>query len=227
MRMKSQARDRKHANVDGNGIAPRAREAIAATDHHLLGDEVLRRNAPETLFSNLSLNVEFLDVRIEGDDARSASPSLASATPYASRVATSSPSLYAGGATGFRRIHAARPRGRFGMSVVRIHARRRGNELLLELRERAIVLRLLERPAVASRPLPSTNETPLPLIVAPDHRRLPFVRLASASAVEDGGNVMTVDDDGVPSEGAPSAGDLSHVRAPTSSAALAEAIDVR
>ena len=30
MRMKSYARDRKHANVDGNGIAPRAERPIAA-----------------------------------------------------------------------------------------------------------------------------------------------------------------------------------------------------
>ena len=69
MRMKSAARVRKHAKVDGNGIAPRAGEPHRRADHHLLGDEVLVEALGRDLLE-LVAEGRVLHVGVERDDAR-------------------------------------------------------------------------------------------------------------------------------------------------------------
>jgi hypothetical protein len=69
MRMKSAARVRKHANVEGNGIAPRAAQAHRRADHHLLGDEVLVEAIRQHLLE-LVAEGGVLHVGVERDDTR-------------------------------------------------------------------------------------------------------------------------------------------------------------
>ena len=69
MRMKSAARVRNAANVDGNGIAPRAASPIADPDHHLLGDEVLVEALGERLLE-LVAEGGVPHVGVERDHAR-------------------------------------------------------------------------------------------------------------------------------------------------------------
>ncbi len=75
--------------------------------------------------------------------------------------------------------------------------------------------------------LPSVQENPLPLQRAgQDHRRLPLGRLGLVQCREHGRDVVAVDDDGVPAEGAPAVGERLHVVPPHRRAALAERVDV-
>jgi hypothetical protein len=90
--MKSLARVRKHANVDGNGIAPRAARPIAAPTIACSAMKNSKKRSGCT-FSNRSLKVEFFTSASSATTRGSTPPSDASAVPHASRVATSSPSL--------------------------------------------------------------------------------------------------------------------------------------
>ena len=92
MRMKSAARVRKQANVEGNGIAPRADNPIAAPAMTCSAMK-LSKKRPPAIFSNLSLNVEFFTSASSPTMRESTAPTAARATPQASRVATTSPFL--------------------------------------------------------------------------------------------------------------------------------------
>src|SRR4029453_13338254 len=97
MRMKSDARVRKHANVDANAIAPRAARPIAVPTMTCSAMKFWK-NRSGNAFSKRSLNVEFLTSASSETTRESTAPSAASAVPHASRVATCSPGLYDGAA---------------------------------------------------------------------------------------------------------------------------------
>jgi len=87
MRTKSEARVRKAANVDGNGMAPRLASPIAAPTIACSAIWV-STNRSGCAVSNVWLNVELPTSASSATMRESTAPSAASASPQAVRVAT-------------------------------------------------------------------------------------------------------------------------------------------
>ena len=91
MRMKSYAREKKAANVEANGFQPRALNPTAAASI-CCSAMYISKYRSGCAFPKISAKVELLTSPSSATTSPRAVPSAASASPYALRVATSSPS---------------------------------------------------------------------------------------------------------------------------------------
>ena len=226
--MKSYARVRKQANVDGNGIRPARREPHARADHHLLGDVHLIETLREFLLELFAerrvahVRVERHDPRVERAETRErGAVRLARGHAVAQLVRRG---RHVGPRRG-RRLPALRLRDGTDQLLHRVSSDR----LILRferLDRRVRLLALLERLAVPRILVFDAGNAVALERARQDHRGTPGDRPRLGVGVEQRVHVVPVDNDGVPPEGAPFGRVLLHVVLPHRRAALAQAIDV-
>ena len=197
--MKSAARVRKAANVDGKGMAPRLARPRARPHHDLLGDVGLVETLRMLLLEPVAER-RVLDVGVEGDDARGRTrPARRGPPRRPRRVATLAPSSQAGRRSPSAGAGAPDRAGGAGIGGFSVGAPSWPSSSC-RARARSSPLNGLPCPAVA----PLGERDALALQGArQDHRRPPRGARRLVQSVEEGAEVVPVHHQRVPAERPP------------------------